>query len=61
MLKFIKHNFDTISGIEIYQIISLLMFFVFFILLYFWVITYKKETIHEISILPLEDNNLNDN
>lgn len=37
MLKFIKHNMETISGIEIYPIISLLIFFLFFIGLYVWV------------------------
>ena len=34
MLKFIKHNMETISGIEIYPIISLLIFFLFFVVLY---------------------------
>lgn len=54
MLKFIKHNMETISGIEIYPIISLSIFFTFFVLLFIWVMTYKKETIDEISKLPLE-------
>ena len=27
MLKYIKHHLDTISGVEIYPIISLLLFF----------------------------------
>lgn len=56
MLKFIKHNMETILGIEIYPIISLLIFFTFFIALYIWVFTYKKETIKEMSAIPLEDN-----
>ncbi|MBQ0116818.1 MAG: CcoQ/FixQ family Cbb3-type cytochrome c oxidase assembly chaperone [Flavobacterium sp.] len=55
MLKFIKHNLDTILGIEIYPIISLLIFFSFFIMLYVWVFTYRKEKIEELSQLPLED------
>ncbi len=55
MLKFIKHNMDTISGIEIYPIISLLIFFLFFVGLYTWVFTYKKEKINEMSHLPFSD------
>ncbi|KAF2519115.1 CcoQ/FixQ family Cbb3-type cytochrome c oxidase assembly chaperone [Flavobacterium salilacus subsp. salilacus] len=55
MLKFVKHNMDTISGIEIYPIISLLIFFIFFVGLYTWVFTYKKEKISEMSHLPFSD------
>lgn len=55
MLKFIKHNMETISGIEIFPIISLLIFFFFFLGLYTWVFTYKKEKINELSQLPLLD------
>lgn len=54
MLKFIKHNMDSISGIEIFPIISLLIFFIFFVALYTWVYTYKKEKINELSHLPFE-------
>lgn len=56
MLKFIKHNMDTISGIEIYPIIALLIFFLFFVGLLFWVFTYKKNTLNELSNLPLQNN-----
>ncbi|MBN9283878.1 MULTISPECIES: CcoQ/FixQ family Cbb3-type cytochrome c oxidase assembly chaperone [Flavobacterium] len=61
MLKFIKHNMETISGIEIYPIISLLIFFLFFVGLYIWVLTYKKEKITEMSNLPFEDQNTANN
>lgn len=61
MLKFIKHNMDTISGIEIYPIISLLIFFLFFVGLYFWVFTYKKEKITEMSNIPFEDQDMDNN
>lgn len=57
MLKFIKQNMDTISGIEIFPIISLLIFFLFFIALYTWTFTYKKEKITEMSQLPFENKN----
>ncbi|WP_430613789.1 cbb3-type cytochrome oxidase subunit 3 [Flavobacterium sp. JP2137] len=55
MLKFIKHNMDTISGIEIYPIVALVIFFVFFAGLLVWVYTYKKDKIEEISHLPFEE------
>lgn len=55
MLKFIKQNMETIAGIEIFPIISLLIFFSFFIGLYWWVFTYKKDKIQELSNLPLDD------
>lgn len=61
MLKFIKHNMETISGIEIYPIISLLIFFLFFVGLYVWVFTYKKDKITEMSNLPFEDQDMANN
>lgn len=55
MLKFIKHNLETIAGVEIYPILSLAIFFTFFLVLFIWVFTYKKETIKELSELPIKD------
>lgn len=60
MLKFVKHNMETISGIELYPIISLLIFFIFFVGLYSWVYTYKKDKIDEMSHIPFSGND-NDN
>lgn len=54
MLKFIKHNMETITGIEIYPVIALLIFFIFFSALIVWVFTYRKEALNELSRLPLE-------
>jgi len=59
MLKFIKHNMETILGIEIYPIISLIIFFTFFVGLAFWVFTYSKESVQEMSNIPLEDDCVN--
>lgn len=56
MFEQIKHNMETIAGIEIYPVLSLLIFFFFFVGLAFWVFSYKNETIQEISNIPLEDN-----
>ncbi|MDO6738954.1 CcoQ/FixQ family Cbb3-type cytochrome c oxidase assembly chaperone [Wenyingzhuangia sp. 2_MG-2023] len=54
MLKFIKNHMVTIDGIEIYPIISLSIFFVFFTLLFFWVFKAKKEYLKKVSNLPFE-------
>ncbi|WP_445457826.1 CcoQ/FixQ family Cbb3-type cytochrome c oxidase assembly chaperone [Flavobacterium sp. HNIBRBA15423] len=55
MLKFIKHNLETIAGIEVYPILSLSIFFTFFLVLFIWVFTYKKDKIKELSELPIKD------
>ena len=61
MLKFVKNHMESISGIEIYPIISLLIFFTFFVLLFWWVFTAKKEYITKVSNLPLDlDNQQNE-
>lgn len=52
MLKFVKHNLESIAGVEIYPILSLLIFFIFFVVLYAWTYTYKKEKITEMSNIP---------
>jgi cytochrome c oxidase cbb3-type subunit IV len=56
MLKFIKHHLDTIGGIEIYPLISFIIFFLFFTGLLLYVARLKKETINEISNIPLDPN-----
>ncbi|ARV06540.1 cytochrome C oxidase subunit IV [Polaribacter sp. SA4-10] len=55
MLKFVKHHMESIIGIEIYPIISLLIFFTFFVALFWWVFTAKKEYINSVSQLPLDN------
>ncbi|MEM7380957.1 MAG: CcoQ/FixQ family Cbb3-type cytochrome c oxidase assembly chaperone [Bacteroidota bacterium] len=57
MLKFVKNHMDSIDGIATYPMISLLIFFVFFSLLFWWVFTASKEHIKEVSELPLEETN----
>ncbi|GAA4272832.1 CcoQ/FixQ family Cbb3-type cytochrome c oxidase assembly chaperone [Aquimarina gracilis] len=54
MLKFIKGHMESIEGIEIYPMISLLIFFIFFAALFWWVFTAKKEHIKEVSNIPLD-------
>jgi hypothetical protein len=55
MFEQIKHNMETIDGVAIYPIMSLLIFFFFFVALGIWVFSYKKDTIKELSQIPLND------
>lgn len=55
MLKFIKHHMDTIAGIEIYPVVSFVIFFLFFLGVGLIVLRAKKEHIEHVSALPLED------
>lgn len=55
MLKFIKGYVSSIDGIEIYPIISFIIFFVFFLAVTYFVISAKKSYIEELSNIPLED------
>ncbi|MEP0365361.1 MAG: CcoQ/FixQ family Cbb3-type cytochrome c oxidase assembly chaperone [Cyclobacteriaceae bacterium] len=54
MLKFVKHHMETIAGIEIFPLISLIIFFVFFVGLFIYVARLKKPLINEISQIPLD-------
>ncbi|WP_417886583.1 cbb3-type cytochrome c oxidase subunit 3 [Zunongwangia sp.] len=57
MLKFIKGNLEQIDGVTIYPIISLIIFFTFFVALFIWVMSANKEHIKKVSNIPLEDDN----
>ncbi|NHM07538.1 CcoQ/FixQ family Cbb3-type cytochrome c oxidase assembly chaperone [Flavobacterium sp. CYK-4] len=57
MFEPIKHNMETIAGVAIYPILSLLIFFLFFVALGAWVFTYKKEKIDQLSQMPLQETN----
>ena len=54
MLKFVKGPLESIEGVAIYPIISLLIFFIFFTALFLWVFTAKKDYIEKVSDIPLE-------
>lgn len=56
MLKFIKHHMETITGIEVYPLISLIIFVVFFVGLFIWVIKADKKEMDELSQIPLDTN-----
>ena len=55
MLKFVKNHLESITGIELYPMISLAIFFIFFVVLFWWVFTAKKEYINKVSNIPLND------
>lgn len=55
MLKFIKHHMESIDGIEIYPIISLCIFMLFFAGLIYYVVRADKKHIKDISNYPLQD------
>lgn len=59
-MKFINY-LSTIAGIEIYPLISFGIFFLFFVVLFVYVITTKKEHIAEVEAIPLNDSLKNDN
>jgi cytoskeletal protein RodZ len=56
MFEQVKHNLETIDGVAIFPILSLLIFFLFFMGLGIWVFFYKKDKITELSQMPLNDN-----
>lgn len=58
MFEQIKHNMENIAGIAIFPILSLVIFFAFFVGLGIWVFSYKKEKIDELSQIPLNDNQI---
>jgi hypothetical protein len=57
MLKFIKHNLETIDGVDIYPIISLSIFFIVFVSFFIWAMTFSKDKIKELSELPFKEEN----
>jgi len=55
MLKFIKHHLESMSGVEIYPIISLILFFVVFVTMVLIVWKMPKTNLEEMSNLPLDN------
>lgn len=54
MFKFIKKYAETMEGIEIYPIISLLIFFVFFAGVLWYVKRLSKKEVSEMENIPLD-------
>ena len=55
MFKFVKKYAESIDGINIYPMISLLILFFFFVVLLYYVKKMDKERVKEISRIPLDD------
>jgi len=60
MLRFIQHHLDTISGIEIFPVIGLVIFLTFFVGLLIYLMKEDKNHIDRMKQLPLQDG-ANDN
>ena len=57
MLSYIKGHLTSIDGIEIFPLISFVIFFAFFIGLLYYVIKVDKDKITELKNLPLDNEN----
>lgn len=55
MLRYIKHNLSEIIGIEIYPIISLMIFVLFFTIVIWRTMRISKAEVQTFSNIPLED------
>jgi len=52
-----KEVLQSIEGVEIYTIISMIIFILFFIGMIIWLFKVDKKYIKEMSELPLDNNN----
>ncbi len=55
MLRFIKDNLATIDGVEIYPVISLLIFVGFFTGVLIWALRVDKKRVEVLEQIPLSD------
>lgn len=54
MIKSLKGIMGSIDGVEVYPIVSLLVFFIFFVVLGWYVFTMNKKHVEEMKQVPLE-------
>jgi cytochrome c oxidase cbb3-type subunit 4 len=54
-----KEILRSIDNIEIYPILSLLIFLLFFVGMFIWVVKTPKEHIDHMESLPFDENDLN--
>ncbi|MDE3183331.1 MAG: CcoQ/FixQ family Cbb3-type cytochrome c oxidase assembly chaperone [Bacteroidota bacterium] len=55
MYKFIQDVTENIEGAEIYPMISLIIFFLFFVVLLWFVLKMSKERVDILSNIPLDE------
>jgi cbb3-type cytochrome oxidase subunit 3 len=53
----IRNLLQSIEGVEIYPLISLVVFVVFFVAILVWMLKIDKKYIKEMEQLPLDSNN----
>jgi len=51
----IKNILQNIEGIEFWPLVSLIIFFVFFLILFIWILKVDKGYIKHMKELPIED------
>ena len=51
-----KQVLQSISGVDTYAVIALIMFFLFFLLILGWVFTLNKKYVSQMENIPLDDN-----
>ncbi|MEO6229107.1 MAG: CcoQ/FixQ family Cbb3-type cytochrome c oxidase assembly chaperone [Ferruginibacter sp.] len=56
MFKFIQQYTEKMDHAQVYPMISLFIFFLFFVVLLFYVKKMDKQSIDTLSNIPLEDN-----
>ncbi len=59
-MKIVSHYLNSIDGVEIFPIISLIIFLLFFTVMLIWVLRINKNEAKQMSQLPLQDNDKND-
>lgn len=57
-MKLVSHYLQSIEGVSIFPIISLIIFMSVFAIGCYWALQLKKEEIQYMSNIPLEDNNI---
>jgi len=55
-MKIVSHYLQSIDGVTIYPIISLLIFLTMFSLLTIWALRIRKEDIQKMSMMPFDEN-----
>ncbi|MGB5850303.1 MAG: cbb3-type cytochrome c oxidase subunit 3 [Ignavibacteriaceae bacterium] len=53
----IRNYLQSIEGVEIYPLISLIVFVIFFVVMLVWMLKIDKNYINEMEQLPLDSNN----
>jgi cytochrome c oxidase cbb3-type subunit 4 len=61
MFKFIKQYTETMDHAAVYPVISLLIFFIFFVVLLVYVKKMDKQSVQVLSNIPLEGADENNN